>query len=204
MAVVTEQGLFPAEHRALRELHAMSQQLASHWARLEQRLGAPAAEVLGRGAAAARELRDELGERTAAHDLYGFPAAQGVGGRAAGFRNLVSDRLLERNQALRTAVLDLQHVIILLAYLAALAEHRTDAGLAAWHRGWEARLREIEAEALAAVAELAKDPAGAIEPAEPSASGRAGHSVALMLGTLGEKVDGSAFGRAARRRRTGG
>jgi hypothetical protein len=201
---VSAQGLYPAEHRALRELHAATQHVASHWTRLGQRLGGAPAEPLERGAAAARALRGELAEKTAAFDLHGYPAAQGAGARAAGLRNLLSDRLLERNQALRVAVLDLQHVITLLDYLAALAEQRGDAVLAAWHRGWEARLREHEAAALAAVVALAEDPAAAIEPAEDSKTGRAGHGLANALGTLGERIDGSALGRAARRRSGGG
>ena len=31
--------MFPAEHRALRELHATTRQLAGHWAKLGDRLG---------------------------------------------------------------------------------------------------------------------------------------------------------------------
>ena len=151
------------------------------------------------GAADARELLRELGERTAAYGLYGKPAAQGVGGRMAGLRNTGGDLLLERNQALRSALLDAQHVATLLAYLAALAEHRGDTALAGWHRGWEVRVGELEQRARAAVVALARDPEGAIQPAEGSKLGRAGHRVASGLGTLGEAIDGSIVGRAARR-----
>ena len=49
----TEQGLFPAEHRALRELHAMARQLATHWERLGERLGGEPGDAL----AAARRRR---------------------------------------------------------------------------------------------------------------------------------------------------
>ena len=195
---VSDQGLFPAEHRALRELHAMTRQLTGHWGRLGQRLGGDAGAVLDRGAAAARELLGELEERCAAHELYGFPAAQGIGANAAGMRG-ISDLLLERNQALRGAVLDIAHVTLLLGYLAELAERRDGGELAAFHRRWETRLREIEEAARAAATAEGREPERAIEPAETGRAGRAGHAVANGLGTLGEAFDGSAVGRAARR-----
>jgi hypothetical protein len=193
---VTENGLFPAEHRALRELHAFARQLAGHWSKLARRLDGP--EALERGAAAGRELMAECSERSAAYGVQGFPLAQGVGGRAAALRG-VGDVLLERNQALRSALHDVQHLGTLLAYLAALADRRGDAELAAWHRGWEARLRELEEAARAAAVAQASDPERAIEPADPGRIGRSGHAIANGLSTLGEAVDGSAIGRAARR-----
>ena len=128
-AVVSEpsgDGLHPAEHRALRELYATASQLASHWTRLGGRLGGAPGDALAGGASAARELLRELTVRTAAHGLHGFPAAQGVGGRLAGARNVAGDLVLERNQALRLAVLDAEHVATLLEYLAALADKRGD------------------------------------------------------------------------------
>jgi hypothetical protein len=196
VAEVTEQGLYPAEHRALRELHAAGAHVAGHWSKLARRLGGQ--PVLDQGGAAARELLAELSERTAAHGLHGFPAAQVVGGRALGARG-GNDLLLERNQAFRMAVLDLQHTTTLLAYLAELADTRGDADLAAWHRRWEARLRAVEDAARSAAAAQGSDPARAIEPAETGKLGRAGQSIAAGLGTLGEAIDGSPFGRAARR-----
>lgn len=197
---VTGQGLFPAEHRALRELHAMVRQLGGHWTKLGRRLGGEAEAVMERGAAAARELLAELDMQTATYELFGFPTAQGVGANAAGLRG-VSDLLLERNQALRGAVLDLAHVTILLGYLAELAEHRAGTELAAFHRRWEARLGEIERDARAVAAAEGRAPDRAIEPAESGSLGRAGHAVANSLGTLGEALDGSRVGRAARRLR---
>jgi hypothetical protein len=188
--VITDQGLYPAEHRALRELHAVARQLSGHWTRLARRVGAEPAAALERGAATARELLDELSERTAAYGLHGSVVAQRVGGGAAGFRG-AGDLLLERNQALRGAVLDAEHVATLLAYLAELAARRGDAELASWHRGWEPRVREVEDAVRAVAAAQGSDPAGAIEPAEPSALGRAGHSLAYRLGTLGEALDAS-------------
>jgi hypothetical protein len=196
--VITENGLYPAEHRALRELHALTKQLAGHWSRLARKLGGEPAGPLERGAAAANELLRELDERTAAHELYGTPAAQGIGGGMARMRG-GGDLMLERNQALRSAVLDAEHVTTLLAYLAALAEHRADADLAAWLRDWELRLRAAQSEVRASVVALGADPDAAIEPADNGRLGRAGHSLAASLGTLGEALDGSVVGRATRR-----
>jgi hypothetical protein len=197
---VTDSGLFPAEHRGLRELSAFARQLVGHWERLGGRLGGDATELLDGGAVTARELIGELTDRCAGHGIELFPASHGVGGSAAGLRG-VSDLLLERNQALRSAVHDLQHVTMLLGYLGELADRRGDADLAAWHRGWETRLRAIEERARALAVAEGREPDRAIEPAGPGSLGRAGHAIANGLGTLGEAIDGSAVGRAARKLR---
>ena len=197
---LSENGLYSAEHRALRELNAMVRQLIGHWHKLGKRLGGDAGAVLARGAGAARELLEELTHHCTTRGIEVFPAAQGVGGGAAGLRG-VSDLLLERNQALRSAVHDLQHVTMLLGYLGELAAARGDAALAAWHRSWEERLLVVEAEARGASVAEGRDPERAIEPAEPGKAGRAGHAVANGLGTLGEALDGSPVGRAARKLR---
>ena len=192
-------GLFPAEHRALRELSAFTRQLVGHWQRLGGRVGGDAGDVLDRGAATARELIGELTGRCSKHGIELYPASQGVGGSVAGVRG-VSDLMLERNQALRSAVHDIQHVTMLLGYLAELADRRDDADLAGWHRSWETRLRAIEEEARAVAVAEGREPERAIEPAGPGSLGRAGHAVANGLGTLGEAIDGS-VGRAARKLR---
>jgi hypothetical protein len=114
-------------------------------------------------------------------------------------RNVAGDLLLERNQALRAAVLDVAHVTTLLAYLSALADRRGDAMLAAWHRRWEVRLREAEERVTATIVAMAGDPDEAILPASQTTAGRAGHSLANALGTAGEAFDGSPLGRAARK-----
>ena len=195
-------GLYAAEHRALRELHAMTSQLETHWDRLGERLGGPAGETLADGASSARELLGELGERTGAHGLHGFPAAQGVGGRLASLRNVAGDLLLERNQALRSALLDIQHVVTLLEYLAGLAATRHDADLEAWHIGWRDRLRAIEDRGRAAVAAITDDPDRAVEPADDGPLGRAGAKVGVALGAVGEAIDNSPLGQLAHRRST--
>jgi hypothetical protein len=107
--------------------------------------------------------------------------------------------VLERNQALRLALLDAEHVLILLGYLRALALQRDDEPLATFYETWEARLRAVQSDARAAVIALAADPEDAIQPADNTALGRAGHTVANALGTLGEAVDASPVGHAARR-----
>jgi len=196
VATETEQRLYPAEHRALRELHAAVRHLARHWRRLGARTHAAA---LREGEAEARELLVELRRRAEAHGLQVFPAAQGGGGGIAGLRNALGDRLLERNQALRAAVLDVQHVVTLLGYLGELAEHRGDGELAAFHHRWETRLRAIEDRVRTTAVAAGADPDGAVAPAVPGAGGRLGHRVGYALGALGESIDRSGAGRLARR-----
>jgi hypothetical protein len=155
--------------------------------------------VLRRGSEICHVLLDELAGRTEEHGLHGFPAAQGVGGRLAGVRNNAGDLLLERNQAFRVAVLDVQHLTTLLAYLGQLAETRGDAQLAGFHRRWEERLRAVEDDARAAAIALGTEPSEAVVPADQGALGRAGQRVANAFGTAGEAIDASPLGRAARR-----
>ncbi len=202
MQEVTTQGLLPAEHRALRELHATTRQVESHWAKLARRLGGNEAELLLEGADTAGDLLAELRERIGAdHDLHGQPAAQAVGARLAGARGF-SDLLLERNQAFRAALLDLQYVTTLLGYTAQLATTRGDAPLAAWHHEWEQRLRALEERGRAAAAAMGADPEAAIAPADDGTLGRAGARFGAAVGTLGEAIDSSPLGRLARRRTT--
>jgi hypothetical protein len=190
-------SLHPAEHRAVRELHATARALASHWGALASRLGEPAAEPLLRGSNTSRALLEALSYRS---DLpAGYPAAQGVGGGLAALRGGARDVVLERNQALRLAVGDVGHVVTLLGYLAALAEARGDAELATFHREWEAQLASSQRAVSDAMLALAADPDSAVLPADPGPLGRAGHGVANAFGTFGEAFDASPVGRAARR-----
>ena len=196
---MSEPALHPAEHRALRELHAMVRRLANHWRRLADRLGGPPASPLREGAATARGLVRELEGETASRGLHGFPAAQGAGAQLATLRN-VGDVVLERNQAVRLAVLDADHVLTLLLYLEALANGRQDAALAAVHRRWIEQVERARDAVRDAAIALANHPEDALRPAEPSLVGRAGQSAANVVGTLGEAFDGSVLGRVARRR----
>jgi hypothetical protein len=188
-------GLYPAEHRALRELFATSRQLSGHWTTLAKRLGCDATRPLLDGAAAAKELARGLEPMSERRGVRLRPAALGAGRWLAGVRNGSADVLLERNQALRLAVLDAEHVALLLGYLGALADRRGDEELAAFHRGWEGRLRDAAEAARDVALSCARDPDGAIEPAVPTAVGHAGHRVAAAAGALGEAIDSSPVGR---------
>src|SRR6185503_14781218 len=95
----------------------------------------------------------------------------------------VADRFLERNQALRFAVLDASHLVTLLDYVAAAA---SDEGLSAFAKRWAARFRDHERTARDAVVALAADPDAAIERLDGSPVGRAAHGVANGVGTFGE------------------
>jgi hypothetical protein len=173
-----------AEHRAIRELHATTRQLKNHWRRLAERLDEP---FLAEGADTAGELLGELEH----HNPKGRPAAQSVGTSLAGAR-AVSDVFLERNQAFRSALLDLNHVTTLVIYLEALGTID----------GWSARLEALEIRGRARVREMAADPDAAIEPADGSPFGRAGAKFGEAVGTVGEAIDNSALSRLARRRTT--
>lgn len=187
--------MHPAEHRGLRELYVTGRQLRQHWRKLADRLdavGAVGAGELRAGSDETRTLLSELTDVTAARGLWGKPAAQGFGARIAGVRSAVFDPTLEVNQALRFAVLDVQHVVTLLAYLARLAARREDAELEAFLTAWEMRMR-IHEDALRNLAISAGDnPDDAIRPSTPGLGGRAAHGAAAKFGTVGEWFDGRA------------
>jgi hypothetical protein len=182
--------LHPAENRGYRELYLTGRQLVEHWAKLERKLAGTGAEApLRQGAEAVRELLLELEPLTAKHGLHGRFAAQGSGAGVGSARGVVVDRFLERNQALRFAVDELEHVITLLAYLTGVSEGQDNAQLAELCRTWERRLGSSAREAKQAVLELADDPDAAIEPLDASPLGRAAHTTARAVGTVGEWVD---------------
>ena len=183
-------SLHPSENRGYRELYATTQRLVSHWTRLAARLDdADVAKALGAGAGTGRRLLTELSERTASYGLHGYPAARGVGARWADARNEVADRFLERNQALRLAVLDVLHVKLLLGYLAETADQRRDESLAEFCRGWDKRLSRIERPVRRAAIAEGRDPDTAITPLDRSPAGRTAHKAAYLTGTLGEWFD---------------
>jgi len=189
--------LHPAQNRALRELYAVARELVAHYEQLAPQLPAgPGREVLENVAGAGRDLLDELRELTRTYGLFGQPAAQGVGARFAGVRR-VFDKGLERNQALRYAVLDLQHLTTLLAYLAALGEQRSDEEMAGFCGRWERKLKRQEGAARKAVIAMAERPDDAIAPLDDGRVGKVAHGMASAAGTFGEWLD-----RQAGRRRT--
>ena len=184
-------NMHPAENRGYRELYAFARQTAEHWTALAGQLGAgsSAAEALRSGAGAARELIGELEPMTARYGLYGKPAAQGLGSNLARVRAGVRDRFMERNQALRFAVKDVEHLTMLLAYLASLAEFRSDTELAELCGRWERKLRRHVGAIRKAAVEQGADPDGAVEPLDSSFLGKAAHSVGYLAGTVGEWID---------------
>jgi hypothetical protein len=181
--------LHPAENRGYRELYVSASYAAKRLGRLAQSLDGETREPVDKASESLGKLLDEVGPLTARHDLYGSVAAQGSGGNLGAIRGAVFDRFLERNQALRIAVDDLEHVATLLPYLANLSESRGDEKLPEFCRSWERRLRrQLGAVRKAAVA-LGTDPDAAIEPLDPSPTGRAAHRVAWAFGTVGEWTD---------------
>lgn len=191
-------AMHPAENRGYRELYLAGRQLVERWRRLGDGLPAAQAEPVRAGAESVERLLGELRPMTARHDLHGDVAAQGGGARIGTARGAISDRFLERNQAMRLALEDLEHVATLLAYLATVSETRGDAELSEFCRSWERRLRrQLGAVRKAAVA-LGEDPDAAIEPLDPSPVGRAAHGAAYAAGSVGEWVD-----RQVARRRSG-
>jgi hypothetical protein len=183
--------LHPAQNRGLRELVATSRHLGDHWGSLAERFArdAPTAKVLRDGAAAARALIDGMRPLMEARGLYGGVAAQSVGRSLAGSRSAVGDRFLERNQALRTALLDVQHVVTLLGYQAEIAGGRGDEELGGALRAQERKLLAVERAARRAAVKLGSDPDGAIERLDPSPAGKVAHGAANAVGTVGEWVD---------------
>jgi hypothetical protein len=169
----------PARHRALRELGALTSQLASHWDGLAKRVDEP---VLAEGAAAAREILAELRLRSRDRGVVIGPAALGAG-RAVSARPSIPDVLLERNQALRFAVLDVQHVVTLIGYLGTLSASDGDEDLRVACAAWNTRLRELESRARVAAVTLGTDPDAAIAPLS------AGAKLGYAIGWLGEATD---------------
>lgn len=192
--------LHPAENRGYRELFLTAREAEARLQRLADALDADSATTLRRATATLDEMVAELRAETARHDLHSELAAEGGGSRIGTVRATILDRFLERNQALRFAVDDLEHAATLLAYLATVSETRGDARLPELCRGWERRLRrQVSAVRKAAVA-LGGDPDAAIEPLDPSPVGQAAHRSAVAAGTVGEWVDRQ-FARRKRRGR---
>jgi hypothetical protein len=94
----------------------------------------------------------------------------------------------------RWAVLDIEHVVTLLAQLAALAEARGDEELALFCGGWAKRLRpEVKAVRKSAI-KLGENPDVAARPLDSSTLGQAVHRAGWAFGTLGEWFDKRAAG----------
>jgi hypothetical protein len=182
--------LHPAENRGYRELYAFARNIALHWPKLAERMAGSSAErPLRDGAGAAEALLAELEGKTPDYGLYGKPAAQSVGANLARTRRDVRDRFLERNQALRLAVSDVQHVGTLLGYLEQVARMRGDETLRSFCSDHRARLMPIERTVRAAAIELGSSPDEAIEPLDKSTAGKVAHGAAYAFGSVGEWFD---------------
>jgi hypothetical protein len=178
--------LHPAQNRGFRELYAAARHVANHYRGLAEHIDE---QSLRDGASAASRLLDELAKATRRYDLYGFPAAQNVGASAARARGDVGERFLERNQALRLAVLDVQHVVTLLGYLASVSETNGNDDLVELCRRWEAAMLAVEQHVRAAAVDQGRRPDDAVLPLYSGALGRAAHGVQNVVGTLGEWFD---------------
>ena len=188
--------LHPAQNRGLRELYAMTRQLVNHWSSLSQRL--PPGDARGAvddGAGRARSLLDELGPLTESFGLYGFPGAQGVGVTLAGLRSGVGDRFLERGQALRTSVIDVQHVVTLLGFQREVAQAGGPPELAAFCERWEQEMLAVERAARRAAVKAGAEPDAALERLDSSQAGRAARAMANGVGAFGEWFDRRRGGR---------
>ena len=185
--------LHPAQNRGFRELYAAARHVVNHYRALAQILDE---DALHEGAATARRLLDDLQRETRRYDLHGFPAAQNVGATAARARSGVGERFLERNQALRLAVLDVQHVVTLLGYLAAVSDAAGTDELTDFCHRWEAAMLEAEQRVRAAAVDSGARPDEAIAGLHGGITGRAGHAVQQTVGSFGEWFDRS----VARRR----
>jgi hypothetical protein len=188
-----EGPLHPAEHRAYRELYAVSRHLIHRWARIGALLdGTPAGERLQHGAAEAQRLLEELKPKTEAHGLYGGPMAQGLGARLADLRTGVTDRGADTGLVVRFAVLDAEHLTTLLRQLAELARVRRDRDLAGFCEDWAVRFEaQLDGVRQAAV-ELGRDPDRAAAPVAGTLANRAAHGVGWTFGAVGEAVDRAA------------
>ena len=182
--------LHPAEHRAYRELYAVSQHLTHRWARLGTLLEQiPVGESLQRGAAQAQRLIEELKPRTEAFGLYGSPMAQGLGAGLADLRTGITDRGAYTGLVVRFAVLDAEHVTTLLRQLAELARARDDHDLAGFCEEWAVRFEsQLDAVRQAAI-ELGSDPDRVAAPVVDSVVNRAAHGLGWTFGAVGEGID---------------
>ncbi len=135
------------------------------------------------------EMLDALKPALAEHDLHGELAARGSGARIGTVRAEILDRFLERNQAMRFAVDDVEHVTTLLAYIATVSEARGKKNLPELCRTWERKLRRQVSALRKTAIEMGASPDDAIEALDPTPVGKAAHGAAVAAGTVGEAVD---------------
>jgi hypothetical protein len=181
--------LHPAENRGYRELFLTAQEAQTRIAKLAGHLDGEPRAAVEKAHGALTEMLDEFQPALARYDLHAEHAARGGGSRIGMVRSAILDRFLERNQALRFAVDDLEHVTTLLAYLGSVSATRRATALAELCQAWERRMRRHVTAVRKATVELASDPDAAIEPLDPSPVGKVAHATAVAAGTAGEAID---------------
>ncbi|MDQ3728357.1 MAG: hypothetical protein M3355_02085 [Actinomycetota bacterium] len=182
-------ALHPAENRGYRELMLTAEEARTRLRRIAGHLDPEHRAVADRGSEMLGEMLDALKPALTEHDLHGELAARGTGARIGMVRAEILDRFLERNQALRFAVDDVEHVTTLLAYMAAVSGSRGKKVLPDLCGVWERKLRRQVSALRKAAIELGSHPDDAIEPLDPTPIGKAAHGTAVATGTVGEAVD---------------
>jgi hypothetical protein len=174
--------MHPARHRALRELGAFARQMSDHWESLAARIDGPPAKALAAGAKVAGRVLDEVRPLASARDLEIGPAAMSAG-RFARARPPVPDAVLERNQAVRFALLDAEHLLTLIEYVGALSATEGDTELETACAGWKTAIKKPALAARRAAIALGTEPDVAIAPISK------GQKLSYAIGWLGEATD---------------
>jgi hypothetical protein len=182
-------ALHPAENRGYRELMLTAEEARTRLRRIAGHLDIETRGVCDKGSEALGEMIVEFTPALAEHDLHSELAARGTGSRIGTVRAEILDRFLERNQALRFAVDDVEHVTTLLAYMGSVSASRGKKNLPELCGTWERKLRRQVTALRKAAVELGSHPDEAIEPLDPGAIGKAAHGSAVAVGTVGEAVD---------------
>ncbi|MEJ7876192.1 MAG: hypothetical protein WKF62_05995 [Solirubrobacterales bacterium] len=182
-------ALHPAENRGYRELMLTAEEARTRLRRIAGHLDLEHRAVADKGSETLGDMLEALKPALAEHDLHGELAARGTGARIGVVRAEILDRFLERNQALRFAVDDVEHVTTLLAYVAAVSASRGKKNLPELCGVWERKLRRQVTALRKAAVELGSRPDDAIEPLDPTPVGKAAHGTAVATGAVGEAVD---------------
>ena len=182
-------ALHPAENRGYRELMLTAEEARTRLRRIAGHLDVDTRAVCDKGSEALGEMIVAFTPALAEHDLHSELAARGTGSRIGTVRAEILDRFLERNQALRFAIDDVEHVTTLLAYMGSVSASRGKKNLPELCTAWERKLRRQVGLLRKAAIELGSKPDEAIEPLDPGAIGKAAHGTAVATGTVGEAVD---------------
>lgn len=185
-------ALHPAENRGYRELILTAEEARTRLSKLAGHLELEPRAVCDKAAETLGDLIKAITPALAEHELYTEVAARGGGARIGSVRASILDRFLERNQVLRFAVDDLEHIATLLAYLGNVSEAQRKKNLPELCRTWERKVRRQVGLVRKAAVEMGTDPSEAIEPIDPTPVGQAAHGAAVAAGAVGEAVDKAA------------